>query len=350
MFNDRLRTRHLPRPLLAASGVAALMLLAACGSSSTATANSPAAAASGAPAAPGSGSVGSVPSSASAGSSAGVGSVTYPTQDVVSALAVDPAIKAELPAAVQSSGKLSLGTTIAPGVAGLPHAGTSADGTNIGVDVDLRNAVAKVLGVTWDVHNGTFATIIPGVQNGKYDVGQDNFGVTRAREQVVDFASYLTDGQAFLASSNSKLDKVTGLTDLCGLTVGTSPGTTFQQILTTSAAKCAAAGKPAYKVQYFSDIATIFLGLGNGKLDVYFGPTLSLQYDALHVPNTKFLSQVSSTTVGFVTAKGSPLAKPISDAVNRLIARGDYGKILAKWGVANSSGVTKSEVNPTASL
>ena len=90
--------------------------------------------------------------------------------------------------------------------------------------------------------------------------------------------------------------------------------------------------------------------MANGKLDVYFGPTLSLQYDAAHVPNTKYLGQVSSTTVGFVTSKGSPLAKPISDAVNVLITNGDYAKILEKWAVAASSGITKSEVNPAAKL
>jgi hypothetical protein len=64
-----------------------------------------------------------------------------------------------------------------------------------------RNAVAKVLGVSWKVRNGTFVTIIPGVQNGKYQVGQDNFGATRAREQVVDFATYLHDAQAFPGAS-----------------------------------------------------------------------------------------------------------------------------------------------------
>jgi polar amino acid transport system substrate-binding protein len=340
MLKQRLRSARLSRVALTATTAATLVLLAACSSSSSTAAVSPAAAqGSAAPIGSASGSV-----------SASRPSSTYPTQDVVSGIAVDATLKAELPADAQSSGKLSLGTTIAPGVSGLPHAGTATDGSQIGLDVDLRKAVAKVLGVEWDVQNGTFATIIPGVQNGKYDVGQDNFGVTKAREQVVDFASYLTDGQSFLAASSSKLDKVTDITDVCGLNIGTSPGSTFQQILTTSAPKCAAAGKPVYKVQYFSDTAPIFLGLANGKLDVYFGPTLSLQYDAAHVPNTKYLGQVSSTTVGFVTSKGSPLAKPISDAVNVLITNGDYAKILEKWAVAASSGITKSEVNPAAKL
>jgi polar amino acid transport system substrate-binding protein len=273
----------------------------------------------------------------------------YPSQDVVSSITTDAKIKAELPAAVQSRGTLILGTTITPGVNGLPHSGQLADRRNIGVDVDLREAVAKVLGVKWDVQNGTFPTIIPGVQNGKYDVGMDNFGVTGPREKVVDFATYLTDGQSFLAPSDGKLDTVSDITDLCGLTLATSPGSTFQQILENDKAKCAAAGKKPYTVQYFADTAPIWLGLANGKVDIYFGPTLSLKYDAAHVPNTKFLSQFSSTPVGFVTAKGSPIAPALRDAVNKLIASGDYAKILGKWGVTDS-GIPQSAINPPSSL
>jgi polar amino acid transport system substrate-binding protein len=201
----------------------------------------------------------------------------------------------------------------------------------------------------WNVQNGTFATIIPGVQNGKYDVGQDNFGVTAAREKVVDFATYLTDGQAFLGGSTVSANSITTLIGLCGLVVATTPGSTFQQILTDGAAKCTAAGKKPYTVQYFSDSGPIFLGLANGKVDVYFGPTLSLQYDAKHVANTKFLGQFSSTPVGFVTGKGSPVAKALSDAVNKLINDGDYAKILGKWGV-NSAGIPTSAVNPAPTL
>jgi polar amino acid transport system substrate-binding protein len=274
---------------------------------------------------------------------------SYPTDDVLSGITADSTIAASLPAAIKSRGTIILGTTITPGVNGLPHGGQLPDGTNIGLDVDLREAVAKVLGLKWDVQNGTFPTIIPGVQNGKYDVGMDNFGVTGPREKVVDFATYLTDGQAFLAPSSSELNQVGDITDLCGKTLATSPGSTFQQILENSKAKCAAGGKQPYTVQYFADTAPIWLGLANGKIDVYFGPTLSLKYDATHIPNTKFLSQFSSTPVGFVTAKGSPLAPAISAAVNKLIASGDYAKILTKWGVPDS-GIDKSAINPPSSL
>jgi polar amino acid transport system substrate-binding protein len=315
------RARRTVRGAAAAAASTALVTLAACGSS------------------PGTGPAAAAPGSATA----------YPTQDVVSSVTVDPKARAELPAAVRTSGRLTLGTPLTPGTAGLPHSGQAPGGARIGLDVDLRNAVAKRLGVAWSIQNGTFATIIPGVQNGKYDVGQGNFGVTKSREKVVDFATYLSDGQAFLAAKDVPLTRVGSLTDLCGLTVATSPGSTFQQILTAGAGTCAAAGKKPYQVKYFADTGPILLGLGNGKIDIFFGPTLSLKYDATHVPNTKFLSQISSTPVGFVTANGSPLAKALSDATNSLIHDGTYAKIFTKWSVPDSA-IKKSEVNPAATL
>ena len=253
-------------------------------------------------------------------------------------------LHAELPASVRASGKLILGTTLQPGTSGLPHAG-QVNGQNVGLDVDLRNAVAKILGVSWDVQNGTFATVIPGVQNGKYQVGMNNFGATREREQVVDFATYLNDGQAFLGAPGLGLSRISTITDACGHSIGIAPGSTFQTLLTSNAAKCKASGKKPWTVQYYADNAPIILGLENGKLDLYFGPTLSLKYDAAHISGTTFLGQISSTPVGFVTAKGSPLTEVLSAAVNQLIADGGYAKIFAKWDVPGT-GNSKSSINP----
>lgn len=336
---ERPRARR-PRVLalaatLAVGGAIALAGCSSSGGSSSATADSAASsAASG--------------TAASAAASASASSTAIPTQDVVSSIAEDPKLNAELPASVRSSGKLILGTTLNPGTSGLPHGG-QVNGQNVGLDVDLRNAVAKVLGVNWDVQNGTFATIIPGVQNGKYQVGQDNFGATAAREKIVDFATYLNDGQSFLGSSTVSASSISKITDACGYTIATSPGSTFQTLLTSNASKCSAIGKKPWTVQYFSDSAPIFLGLANGKVDLYFGPTLSLKYDATHIAGTKFLGQISSTPVGFVTAKGSPIAKALSAAVNELISNGDYAKIFAKWGISGDE-ITSSTLNPATTF
>ena len=268
-----------------------------------------------------------------------------PTQDVVSGVQEDPKLHDRLPADIKSSGTISLGTTEATGDSSLPHGGTDDAGDQIGLDVDLRDAVAKVLGVTWKTEFGSFETIVPGTQSGKYDVGQANFAVTTERLKVVDYATYLKDGQSFVTTADSDLDSVKTLADICGHTVSTTPGSSFQQILESGTKVCTDAGKKPYKVQYFSDSAAILLGLQNGKTDLYFGPTLSLKYLVAHQPNLKYLGELSLTDVGFVVAKGSPLGPLLVDAVNELIKNGDYAKIFDKWGVADIQ-IEKSVFDP----
>ena len=119
-------------------------------------------------------------------------------------------------------------------------------------------------------------------------------------------------------------------------------------VLLRNASRCAAADKKPWAVRYFSDSAPIFLGLANGKIDLYAGPTLSLKYDATHVANTKFLGQISTTPVGFVTAKGPPIANALSDAVDELIPNDDDAKIFDKCG--GGIEITKSVLNPPTSF
>ncbi|HWC21556.1 MAG TPA: transporter substrate-binding domain-containing protein [Flexivirga sp.] len=321
---DTTTTRNTRRQLLGvatALGVAAT--LAACGSSSGGAA-------------------------ASGGGAAGAGGAKAAPADFTGKISVDSAARKLLPQSVRKSGKLILGTTQVTGTAGLPHAGI-VDGKEAGLDLDIRAAVAKKLGISWQVETGTFQTIIPGVQSGKYQVGQGNFGVTKEREKVVDFATYLNDGQAFVGSKDVQVKRVKSLLDICGLKVATTSGTTFQKLLTSFAPKCAAAGKKPYHVQYFSDTAPIYLGLQNGKVDVFFGPTLSQKVVTQKIPGTRFLGQITQTPVGFVTARKSPVASAIQAAVNDLIKDGTYGKIFAKWKVA-SSVIKQSQLNPPATF
>lgn len=261
---------------------------------------------------------------------------------------VDAAARALLPKEVKDSNQILLGVTQVTGTSGLPHAGVQ-DGKEVGLDLDIRAAVAAKLGITFKPQTGTFQTIVPGVQSGKYQVGQANFGVTKDRLKVVDFATYLVDGQSFVGSKDAKVESVKTLLDVCGLKIATSPGTTFQKLLESSKADCAKAGKQPYTVQYFADTAPIYLGLQNGKVDVYFGPTLSLKVLTSKIPGTRYLGEVAHTKVGFVTAKGSALTPALSAAVDSLIKDGTYAKLFAKWNVADSV-IDKSEINPSPSF
>jgi len=78
-------------------------------------------------------------------------------------------------------------------------------------------------------------------------------------------------------------------------------------------------------------------------------PTLSLKYDADPHRQDEVPQPVQLHAGGFRDREGIAGGKAISDAVNELIANGDYAKILDKWGVT-SSGIPTSAVNPPSTL
>lgn len=155
-----------------------------------------------------------------------------PTDDPVAAVRKVDSAAALLPADVRKAGKLRVGSSI-----GFPPGAYYPNGTDkasAGQDIDLADAVAKVLGVGLERQDASFETILPALGSGKYDFGTGNFGVTAERLKTIDFVTYINDGQGFaVKKGNTALKaKVTDLTQLCGLTIGTGAGTTFEATLT----------------------------------------------------------------------------------------------------------------------
>lgn len=336
------------RALAAAASLAAVGLLAAgCGSGAAGSTSSPSA------------SSGSSGTAAGAVTTTAVGSSSSPSTTSASSTpassgSFDPSTIAEVPslhALLPSADRnvITIGTGLAPSQ--LPYA-TTVNGQPSGLQPQLYEAVAKILGVKAEATNATFEEIIPGVQDGKFDVGIDNFGVTAEREKIVDFVTYFNDGQSFIVPASSKIGPVTGpstITNLCGTTIGTGAGTTFQEILTAQQGACKKAGKSPFKVAIYADATEPVLALQTGRIGAYMGPSSGNHYLVAHTKGLKFLSQYSSTPVGFVLAKGSPLDKAIQAAVNALIKNGDYQKILKNWGV-EALATSSSEINPKATL
>ncbi|MFI1003610.1 ABC transporter substrate-binding protein [Streptomyces galbus] len=271
---------------------------------------------------------------------AAAGSGAVPTTDVVSSVRKDEAAAGLLPSGVTS---LTVGTSV-----GSTPPGTSylEDGkTLVGQDVDFTNAVAKVLGVKVDQQQASFEAILPALDSGKYDVGVSNFGVTTERLKTIDFVTYINDGQGFATRKDSKLSKVTDLTQLCGLNVATGAGTTFEATLEQNAHRCADAGKKAYKVQTYSESSAVWSSLQQGRSDVVMSTINGLRYAVAHQDGLKFLNEFHRLDVGFAFKKGTKLAPAFQAAVDKLIADGTYAKILKKWGTTGSA-ITESRISP----
>ncbi|MCB5909876.1 ABC transporter substrate-binding protein [Streptomyces pinistramenti] len=265
-----------------------------------------------------------------------------PTTDVVSGIPKDPAAAKLLPAAVRSRGTLALATSVGtpPGATYLPDGRTVA-----GQDIDFADAVAKVLGVKLTREVAGFEAILPALGSGKYDLGTGNFGVTDERRRAVDFVTYINDGQGFAVRDDSPLKKVTSLRQLCGLTVATGAGTTFEATLEDHRKDCTAAGKKPYDVKTYAEQGALWISLQQGRSDVVMSTINGLRYAVRQQPGLRFLNEFQRLDVGFAFKKGSPLTPAVQAAVNRLKKDGRYDRILKKWGTS-ASAIKTSQISP----
>src|SRR5256714_5693043 len=138
------------------------------------------------------------------------------------------------PAAVKSKGTL----TVAADATYAPNEFIGSNGHTVeGMDADLANALAGVMGLKAKVVNATFDSIIPGLAAHKYDLGMSSFTGTKEREKTVDFVTYFSAGTSFYEKASGG-PPITDLSSLCGVTVAVEKGTTQQADATAQSKKC----------------------------------------------------------------------------------------------------------------
>ncbi|MGI5447294.1 ABC transporter substrate-binding protein [Streptomyces sp. CA-243310] len=269
-----------------------------------------------------------------------------PADDPVAGVATVDSIAALLPPGVRTAGRLRVGSSVgAPPSAYYPN---GQDKPPAGQDIDIADAVAKVLGVRLERQDASFETILPALGSGKYDFGTGNFGVTAERLKTIDFVTYINDGQGFAVKTGGTTltGKVDDLTRLCGLTIGTGAGTTFEKTLTAQKGVCAAAGKKPYEVKVFSESGAVTTALQQGRIDAVMSTINGLRHQAAQpAAQSTFLGEYHRLDVGFAFKKGSPLTPAFEAAVNELIKNGTYERILKKWGTTDSR-IDTSRTNP----
>jgi polar amino acid transport system substrate-binding protein len=260
--------------------------------------------------------------------------------------AKDPAIAAQVPAAVKSKGTLSVAAdaTYPPNEFLNP-----GDKKVMGMDPDLAQALASVMGLKANVKNATFDSIIPGLAAGKYDLGMSSFTDTKEREATVDFVTYFNAGTSFYTKAQGG-PTINTLADLCGHKVSVEKGTTQADDATAQSKKCKAAGKPAVAVQVYPDQNGANLALSSGRGDVGMSDSPVAAY-VVKKSNGQFKvvgKTYGEAPYGIAIPKKSGLQKPVQAAMKKLIAGGQYKAILTKWGV-QAGAITDPVVNGATS-
>jgi polar amino acid transport system substrate-binding protein len=253
------------------------------------------------------------------------------------------ATSTSLPQKYKTQGHL----TIAADATYAPMEFIAKDGkTLVGADVDLGKAIAKKLGVKADFVNASFDSIIPALQSGKYDMSMSSFTITKKREEVVDFVSYMTAGTSFYVKAKGG-PKVNGLADLCGMSVAVEKGTTQADDATKQSQECVAADKKAVTVSVFPDQNGANLAIASGRAQVGMAdsPVAAWIVEESRGQFKLTGEPYNSAPYGIAIPKNSGLAEPVLQALKQVIASGEYAKILHKWGITQG-GIKNPAINP----
>jgi polar amino acid transport system substrate-binding protein len=257
----------------------------------------------------------------------------------------DKKVAAEVPSSYKSKGLVVAADASYP-----PNEFFGPDGkTVIGLDVDLANALGKVMGVKVSVKNAGFDGIIPGLAAKKYDLGMSSFTDTREREKTVDFVDYFEAGTSFYVKGQGG-PAIKSLADLCGHKVAVEKGTTQADDATKQGKKCKAGGKPGVQVLTYPDQNGANLALSSGRGDVGMADSPVAAYQVKKSAGQFKLSGplYGPFPYGIAIPKKSGLVKPVQDALKVLIEGGQYKSILDKWGIT-TGGISKPTVNKAIS-
>ncbi len=213
-------------------------------------------------------------------------------------------------------------------------------GVLTGFDVDLGNALAQQLGVTLDWQESAFEQMIPSLATGRVDMILSGLNDRPDRRETADFVDYLNSGAQFFVLAE-RAGEFKAPTDLCGKAVGSSRSTAFpKSIAEWSAANCEGAGRPAIQVSGTEDTTSARAQLKQRRLDAAVQGSETVAYAMSLEPGTyqplgaPFVS--ASQGMAF-TKQDTQLRDAVLAALQKLMADGSYGRIVAKWHLESSA-------------
>lgn len=193
----------------------------------------------------------------------------------------------------------------------------------VGIDIEVAGLIAEKLGMTLDVKNVKFDTIVPGVETGKFDMGMAGLTVTPDRLEKVDFTdSYATGIQAVIVKDGSDIKTVA---DLDGKTIGVQLGTTGDIYASDTYGED--------HVKKMDNAGVAIQALLAGKIDAVIidnepAKNFIKANEGLVILDEEFANEDYAIAV----AKGNTeLMTKINDALKELIADGSVQKVVDKY-------------------
>ncbi|MHC0431726.1 ABC transporter substrate-binding protein [Streptomyces sp. O3] len=255
----------------------------------------------------------------------------------------------KLPKKYQDAGVIKVGSDIAYA----PMEFMDEDNKPAGVDIDIANALGKVLGVDFKFESGTFDQLILNLNSNRQDVAISSITDTKERQEGAskdaeggaDFVNYFKAGSAILVQKGNPKGIET-LDDLCGLSVAAQRGTANEDLLKAQQKKCGDKKIKEFVADQDSDSIT---QLQTKRSDAVITDYPVALYNELEAGDGKLFEvvgeQIDAAPYGIAVSKKNPeLRDALKEAVQAIIDDGSYIEVLKKW-KAESGAIEKATIN-----
>jgi len=217
-----------------------------------------------------------------------------------------------------------------------PYEFVDEEGNYAGIDIEVAGLIAEKLGMTLQVENMDFNSIVTSVASGKYDIGMAGLTVSEERLESVNFTdSYAKGVQVIIVKEGSPITTVddlyaTGATYKVGVQLSTTGDIYFSTDIDD--------GKTTCTVEQFKSGADAVLALNNGQIDCVLidnEPAKSFvkANAGLKILDTEYANEDYAICL---SKENTELLEKVNGALKELIADGKLQEIVDKYIPAES--------------
>lgn len=292
------------------------------------------------------GTAGTPGSTGSAGPAAQAGAASnLKPSDAVGDVPLNEEARNLLPVSIRDSGVLKIG-----GETQLPPYLYKEGDKIVGLEADFMVALGKSLGLSPQVENTKFASMVTGLTSNRIDVAMSDFSDTLERQKQVTFVDYTRAGQVLMVQDGNPKG-IKSLADLCGKSTGGPTGSLSVKIAQEQSDKCVAEGKEPVRVDQFPSGSDATLALQNKRIDsIAFDVALAKQLEKEQPDKVEAVGDLFG--LGYhgaaVRISDADLQKALKAAFEGLQKDGTYDRIMKQWDL-ESMAMDSVEINATKS-
>jgi polar amino acid transport system substrate-binding protein len=214
--------------------------------------------------------------------------------------------------------------------AGQPASGLNPETKQLeGIAVELLSAIAKDAGLEVEFQTMTFAELQPALLNKQIDIIAASYGVTPARQELVDFTDVYGSYRDVLVVRNDNMKVYSSTADFKGMTIAIPRGSAYIDGLKNAGANLIFVSTPPEAINELE------AGRVTGVVDNGLQLVYRLRNNA-H-PNLRLVDSYQPIQVGklaFAVRKGNPdLLAKLNLSLGKLQTDGTLKAIYSRWGV-----------------